>query len=52
MTVIVHFRSLDDLDWNRKMLNVEDDTDLLGSINRFRVCIFQVDWISVETSCD
>ena len=46
MTVIVHFRSLDDLDWNRKMLNVEDDTDLLGSINRFRVCIFQVDWIN------
>ena len=46
MTVVVHFRSLDALDWNRKMLNVEDDTDLLGSINRFRVCIFQVDWIN------
>ena len=46
MTVIVHFRSLDDLDLNRKVLNVKDDTDLLGSINRFRVCIFQVDWIN------
>lgn len=33
MIVIVHFRSLDDLDWNRKMLNVEDDSDLLGSIS-------------------
>ena len=30
---MVHIRSLDDLDWNLKMLNLEDDIDLLGSIS-------------------